>query len=145
MTGSCLCKAVRFDVSGEPSSIEICHCSKCQRAYGSAFAATLYVRSGDFAWTQGADRVTTWDAPIESRPPAYRHSFCQCCGSPLPLIFDDFGLVEIPVSSFDAPIDGRPAYQMYESQRAPWSANVEQAPWHAEGAPLADKVLQVLF
>jgi hypothetical protein len=50
-----------------------------------------------------------------------------------------------PRRSHECEFEGRPAYQMYESQRAPWSANVEQAPWHAEGAPLAEKVLQVLF
>ena len=37
MTGQCFCGSVVFD--GPTSEIEICHCSRCQRATGSPFAA----------------------------------------------------------------------------------------------------------
>ena len=46
--GRCLCGAVRFEVGGELTQIELCHCVKCKKAYGAAFAATLYVRSENF-------------------------------------------------------------------------------------------------
>jgi hypothetical protein len=145
MTGSCLCTAVGFEIKGQASPIELCQCVKCQRAYGSAFAATLYVRAEDFAWSRGQHDVTTWDAPIEQSPPAYRHSFCRSCGSPLPLLFEAFGLVEVPVASLEEPVEGQPAYRMYESQRAPWSTRLEELSWHREAAPITEKVVRVLF
>ena len=35
--GSCLCKAVRYSVTGDPISNHICHCTHCKKVTGSAF------------------------------------------------------------------------------------------------------------
>lgn len=37
-TGSCLCKRVRFTVTGTDRGAVVCHCVNCQRVSGSAFA-----------------------------------------------------------------------------------------------------------
>lgn len=143
--GRCLCGAVRFEVTGELTEIELCHCAKCKRAYGAAFAATLYARSGDFRWTDGEERVETWDAPLEESPPAYRHCFCRTCGSPLPIAWDAFPLVEIPAASLDDVGGARPAYHMFVTQKAPWHAISGDLPQHPLAGPLAGKVLQPLL
>ena len=38
--GSCLCGAVRFEMSGRPSTFSYCHCSRCRKSEG-VFAAVL--------------------------------------------------------------------------------------------------------
>ena len=36
-TGHCLCGAVRYRYEGEPVTIGLCQCDRCQRQSGSAF------------------------------------------------------------------------------------------------------------
>ena len=36
--GGCVCGSLRYEVSGEPERIIVCHCHFCQRRTGSAFA-----------------------------------------------------------------------------------------------------------
>ncbi|MGH0029604.1 MAG: GFA family protein [Myxococcota bacterium] len=143
-SGGCLCGAVRFEVTGPLSEIELCHCVRCRKAYGADFAATLYARRGDFHWRAGEDAVTTFDAPLRHRPPAYRHCFCATCGSPAPLSWPDLPFVEIPAGLFDAGDDdpqGRPAYHQFVTQKAPWHEIADALPRHDAGAPLDRKVL----
>ena len=36
--GGCVCGSLKYEVSGEPERIIVCHCHFCQRRTGSAFA-----------------------------------------------------------------------------------------------------------
>ena len=96
-------------------------------------------------WQQGEGCVTTYDAPLEQSPPAYRHSFCRRCGSALPLVWDDLPFVEVPVSSLDGDADARPVYQMFESQRLPWMGDMSRVRWYERGAPRNEKVVGPLL
>jgi len=100
--GSCLCGDVAFELTGTLTSIELCHCDKCKKAYGAPFAATLYGKKTGFRWLWGEEQVVSYDAPLEDAPPAYRHSFCSRCGSPLPLVWSALPIVEVPATSLDA-------------------------------------------
>lgn len=142
--GSCLCGKVVFQLEEPLSETELCHCRKCRKAYAAPFAATLYCRKSAFRWLQGEDCVTTWDAPLEESPPAYRHSFCGRCGSALPLVWDRLPFAEVPVASLDAPVESRPAYQMFECQRLAWIGETSGLRWYERGAPPAEKVVRAL-
>jgi len=144
-SGRCLCGAVRFEVGGQLTQIELCHCAKCKRVYAAAFAATLYARRESFRWTTGEDRVVVWDAPLEQAPPAYRHSFCRSCGTPLPFDVEGAPLVEIPAALLDDVGDARPAYHMFVVQKAPWHELADDLPRHSDGGPFVQKVLQPLL
>lgn len=143
--GACLCGAVAFEVRSEPSAIELCQCRKCRRAYGTAFAATLYARLGGFRWTRGEDRIRTWDAPLERKPPPYRHVFCRDCGSPLPIVQEALDLVEIPAGALEGDPGVAPEYRMFASQQLPWLEWPDDLPSYPEGAPLARRVARRLF
>ena len=127
------------------TEIELCHCRKCRKAYGAPFAATLYGRSAAFRWLRGEELITSFDAPLEDSPPAYRHTFCRSCGSLLPLLWDQLPLVEVPVALLDEPVDARPAYQMFETQSLAWSGTIHALRWYERGAPLRDKVVHTLL
>jgi hypothetical protein len=45
MKGTCLCGAVRYKVTGTPTAFDLCHCSRCREASGSAFIAELVAPS----------------------------------------------------------------------------------------------------
>ncbi len=142
--GRCLCGDVTFEV-GPLTDIELCHCVKCRRAYGAAYAATVYAKASTFRWVEGEGQVGTYDAPLEDSAPAYRHSFCRRCGSPLPLVWESLPFVELPVACLEDQVPSRPAYQMFESQRLTWIESVGGLRWHVRGAPLREKVVASLL
>jgi hypothetical protein len=43
-TGHCLCGAVRYRYEGEPVTIGLCQCDRCQRQSGSAFLIGVIFR-----------------------------------------------------------------------------------------------------
>lgn len=128
MTGGCLCGAVAFAAEGPATPIELCHCDRCKRAYGSAFAATLFVKASRFRWTRGAERVAEYEAPILETPPPYRHVFCRSCGSPLPIVSAETGLAEIPAGSLDGDPVARPVRHIFAHLKAPWFAIEDRLP-----------------
>ncbi len=49
LEGGCACGGVRYRMTGPPLIVHCCHCSRCQRETGSAFAINAFIE---------ADRVT---------------------------------------------------------------------------------------
>ena len=80
--GGCLCGGVRFEIARAVGPFELCHCSRCRKASGSAFVAGLGVRTEDFRLVAGRELIAAYEAPILEHPPAYRTAFCTRCGSP---------------------------------------------------------------
>ena len=120
MTGQCFCGSVAFEFDGPTTDIEICHCSRCQRATGSPFAAEFRVRADKFRWLRGEDLISFCDAPILREPPAYRRSFCKTCGSPLPAVFAGNPVIAIPTGLVDGEIPARAADHIWMSKKANW-------------------------
>lgn len=83
ITGGCLCGAIRYEISTRPGGAVVCHCRRCQRLSGSAFATgTLYPRE-HFQMTQG-EPLWYQSSQLLSR------GFCGKCGSQL------FALTKFP-------------------------------------------------
>lgn len=74
--GSCLCGAVRFEVTAGLEHNDACHCTKCRKTSGHYWASTDVPRSD--VTIEGADNVT-WYASSEK----VRRGFCSTCGSAL--------------------------------------------------------------
>ncbi len=120
MVGRCLCGGVTFEFHDPTTDIEICHCTRCQRVTGSAFAAEFRVRAENFRWLGGADLISFYDAPILRSPPAYRSSFCRTCGSPLPSVFAENPVVAIPAGLVAGDISARAADHIWIGKKASW-------------------------
>jgi hypothetical protein len=120
MTGRCFCGGVAFEFEPPMTDIEICHCSRCQRATGSPFAAEFRVRAERFRWLRGEELISCFDAPILRDPPAYRRSFCTRCGSPLPAVFAGNPAVAIPTGLVEGRIPARAADHIWTSKMASW-------------------------
>lgn len=123
-TGSCLCGGVTFEVSGALESFFLCHCSRCRKDTGSAFAANLFSTSAELRWLSGEDLIKTY------RLPATRHqkSFCGQCGSAVPSIQMEGTLLVVPAGSMDDAIAVRPDAHICFDSRAVWEDQIEQAP-----------------
>ena len=118
--GSCLCGGVRFEVVKAVGPFELCHCNRCRKATGSAFAAMVGVVTQDFRLLEGADLICTYDAPILECPPPYRTSFCRRCGSPVPNPDASSSWFEIPAGLLEDDPGLRPDKHIFVELKAPW-------------------------
>ena len=57
--GGCQCGGIRYEVTGVPQQLVVCHCADCQRQSGSAFGMTLVVKEEDFRLTHGEPKSFT--------------------------------------------------------------------------------------
>jgi hypothetical protein len=72
MKGSCLCGAVRYEVTGTPTAFDLDHCSRCRKSSGSVHGdegPAQVVRLGH----RGTPSVTCSDDGAISSPPAPYH------------------------------------------------------------------------
>lgn len=98
ITGSCLCRAIRFQVSGPMRPVIACHCVQCRKTSGHHVAATSAARedisiTGAPVWYASSDRA--------------KRGFCGTCGSNL---FWDGGGANISI--FAGTLDGDPGLVM---------------------------------
>ena len=128
MTGGCLCRGVRFDIARVVGPFELCHCTRCRKVTGSAFAAQVGVRREDFRLVGGRDLITSYDAPILDRPPAYRTSFCRRCGSPVPNPDPECAWFELPAGLLDDDLPLRPDKHILIEHKAPWFEITDRLP-----------------
>lgn len=128
--GSCLCGAVRYVVHGEPGGAVFCHCSRCRKASGSAFAANAPIAAADFEISAGADAVKTF-----STAEGVHRLFCAHCGSPIVSRRDSQpGVLRLRLGSLDTPLApaARPAAHIFAASRADWYAITDELPQFAE-------------
>jgi hypothetical protein len=118
--GSCLCGGVRFEIARVSGPFELCHCSRCRKATGSAFLPGIVVRREDFRFTEGRELVRTYVAPIREAPPAYQASFCSRCGSPVPDPDATGPLLEIAAGVLDDDPELRPERHIMVEVKSPW-------------------------
>ena len=66
--GGCLCGGVRFEIARAVGPFELCHCSRCRKASGSAFMPWLGVRRDDFRLLQGEELIQRYEAALRDKP-----------------------------------------------------------------------------
>ncbi len=95
-TGACACGAVRYEVTGEPTKVTFCHCSKCRRWHGHVGAYTAVERAGFRLVEQRGLKWYAVNATV-------RRGFCGECGSSL--LWDETGdpRMSICAGTMDAP------------------------------------------
>ncbi|PLS20046.1 GFA family protein [Neptunicoccus cionae] len=93
-TGSCLCGAVTFEVSGDLRPSVACHCTQCRKTSGHYWSATqvpsdrlTLTRSDGLQWYQSS--------------PTARRGFCSVCGSSLFWEMDGEGATSIGTGTLD--------------------------------------------
>jgi len=125
-SGSCLCGAVRFEISGAFDGFFLCHCGRCRKNTGSAHAANLFSRTARLDWLAGEDQVRTYAVP-DTR---HRRNFCMQCGSAMPGLQMDGALVVVPAGSIDGALGVRPDAHIFAANRADWDDRLEDLPRH---------------
>ena len=114
--GSCLCGAVRYQVTGELEPIQICHCSQCRKAQGSAFVTNIPVQESAFALLSGAEQLKVYESS-----PGKQRVFCAGCGSPIYSRTSKLpGVLRIRAGSLEGELEARPGWHAFTASRANW-------------------------
>jgi hypothetical protein len=125
--GGCLCGAVRFELTAAPVWAHCCHCSRCRRASGTAFAANLFVPREALRFVRGEDRVRSHKLADAE---AFTHVFCETCGSALPFPSLRRELVGVPMGSLDGDPGIAPRAHIFVDSGAPWFTITDGLPRH---------------
>ena len=116
LAGGCMCGAVRFTVSEPLLGAVYCHCKRCQRRTGTAFAATGLAPMGSFAIAEGEDAVREYD-PGDG----WIKGFCGACGSALFTVNpENRDLVAVRLGAVDGDPGVRPSAHQFVNYAAPW-------------------------
>ena len=126
--GSCLCGGVRYEYTGDFGQFVYCHCSKCRKAQGSAFASNAPVEEAKFRLLQGAELLKAY-----ASSPGKQRVFCGNCGSPLYSRADALpGVLRLRMGSLDTPAGSKPQAHIFAASRAEWYDILDGLPQHAE-------------
>lgn len=129
VTGSCLCGAVSYEITGHLGIFQYCHCSRCRKFTGSVHAANLIVRPHQFNWLSGAEFVGHY-APQNSRH--FTTAFCKHCGSSMPWEAKSGKSVVIPAGTLDEHPGIEPSQNIFVESRARWYQAASELPQWAE-------------
>jgi hypothetical protein len=136
--GSCLCGAVRFEVSGPFPMLYQCHCSLCRKQGGSVSNTGLIVSADKFRWLAGEADIGKWQ-----RWTGFRSHFCRQCGSTVPNPLRDTGYVWVPSGLLDDDAPLRIGAQLFLGSRQSWDLPPEGGMQH-ETAPGLEELIALL-
>jgi hypothetical protein len=130
LTGSCLCGAVKYEISGETGAFYHCHCERCRKSSGTGHASNLRVMpETGLRWLTGEHLLKRYKVPEAER---FYNNFCTACGSPMPRVMPSIGAVVIPAGTLDVEPPKTPDARIFWDSRAAWSCCGEPLPVHAE-------------
>lgn len=126
--GSCLCGAVRFEVTEDFEAVGYCHCTSCKKISGAGGTVSGIVRSEAVRIVAGEELLQRYQPDEGSAK-----TFCSVCGSNL------FGggwpesqRASVRIAALDSPFDRRPERHTFVRSVAPWEVLPE------DGAPRYD-------
>jgi hypothetical protein len=138
LTGSCLCRAVRWRYSGTFDLMTHCHCGMCRKAHGTAFATYVMGPREPFVFDTGESAIRRYESS-----PRFIRSFCAHCGSVVPNTHLGERMAA-PAGGFDSDPGIRPAAHIFVSSRAPWDEITDGLPRHdyypGAAAPAVERI-----
>ena len=123
LTGQCLCGAIRYQLTGEPRHVAVCHCRDCRRSAGAPMVSWAMFPESALTLLQGQPKT------INSSGSAMR-SFCPDCGTGLfyrnAVILP--GIVDVQSATLDHPDALPPGVQIQVAERLHWMTQAHELP-----------------
>ena len=125
LEGRCLCGGVRYQVTGTPTLMAHCHCTRCQRSGGASNGTVVAVKPEDYKVVQGEDLLHRYEE--EGFTPRVS---CARCGSSL-----YHGSVFIEAGTLTTDPGMRPTMHIMVNFKAPWHEITDKLPQYGEWPP----------
>jgi hypothetical protein len=136
LAGGCMCKAVRYETTGEPFAVTHCHCESCRKHSGAAAVTLVGFKADQVAFSGDARKIHESSAGVG-------RAFCGKCGSPLTWEGDGAELgpiFEMHIGTFDNPEALVPTGHAFEPERISWFDIADNLPRYEgfaeDGPPL---------
>lgn len=117
LSGSCLCGEVSYKVWGPFKGFMLCHCSRCQKASGSAHVANIFTDPDNVEFVSGSEKIKRYDHASAS---SFGKCFCSNCGSVVPYTNRAGTALIIPAGTLDEDPKIRPDANIFWPNRADW-------------------------
>ena len=137
LTGGCMCRAVRYETTGDSFGVIHCHCHSC-RKHNGAPVVTLAGFKADQVTFSGDERK------IYESSPGVGRAFCAKCGTPLTweTSLGSLGPVcALHISTSDNPNALQPIAQTFYSERISWFDVADNLPRY-EGMSINSSILR---
>ena len=129
VAGSCLCGAVAYEIAGPAMRMYYCHCSRCRLGRSAAHASNAFFKAEGFRWIRGADLVRDYALPGAQ---FFGTAFCSRCGSEMPRVSIERGVVNVPAGSLDTAPGIEPAAHIFVGSKATWDRITDAIPQFEE-------------
>lgn len=129
--GSCVCGAVRFEVSFPSLFCSHCHCENCRRAHSAAYVTCVGFRSPQVKVKseRGALASYSYRYRFKGKEIESARKFCKKCGTQL--FFESTrwpGETHVPRAAIQGRIDRVPRLHFYFDHRPDWTSVHDDLP-----------------
>ncbi|MGH7803776.1 MAG: GFA family protein, partial [Candidatus Binatia bacterium] len=118
---SCLCGGVTWEIEGELRWMSHCHCSRCRKSHGSAFA-TFVAGAPEGLRLHGAENIVRWQSSANLERP-----FCRRCGAKVPGSASD-GMVFLAAGNLLDDPGLKALMHIFTASQAPWYEIEDELP-----------------
>lgn len=120
----CLCGDVAWEGGGTLDLLTHCHCSRCRKAHGSAFATYVMCRAETFRSLRGDGRIVRYESTL-----GLFRSFCGRCGSTVPTAAQIWnGRVSLPAGMLEGDPQTEPLAHLFTASKARWHEITDSVP-----------------
>ena len=126
--GSCLCGGIRYEIQGEIGEIVQCHCQRCRKANGTAYATNAPIRKADFKIVDGEHLLKKFQSTETTQ-----RCFCADCGSSIISIKTETPEVyRLRIGTLDTPLNHTPTHHIFCISKAEWETIGDALPQYDE-------------
>lgn len=144
LTGSCLCKAVTFEMeSNAPTPYMRCYCSICRKVGGSGGYAINLMADATTLKVSGENHKSVYHAQIDDKTSLAERHFCKTCGSHL-WVWDPRWpeLIHPHAGAVDTPLPKTPETVHIMLKDKPDWIDVPEGPGHVHFQEYPDKSIE---
>jgi hypothetical protein len=137
LTGSCLCRAIRYEVNIPITELRQCHCTDCQKVSGAGGTVNAWIASSAFRITHGEPRRFT---KVADSGRTLHRFFCADCGSPIYSQREVMPeMMTLRAGTLDQPPPMKLVAHIWTASARPW-AHIDPATQRFPGQPDAPAV-----
>ncbi|KAJ5621330.1 hypothetical protein N7528_006113 [Penicillium herquei] len=129
--GSCLCRQIRYEITGNSIVNIMCHCNNCRKITGSLCMANSLYSKSQLRILSGEAVLKTFEDGGTDSGNVLKRSFCSNCGSPIYTTRVVGGVEEGHIIMTSGTMDFKggdewaPMVELYCKNRCSWLPNLE--------------------